>query len=135
MEDNLIKKTHKDYDFTVLTCLFAGPFGLHRLLNGRYVTGGILFGISLFSLLLALIPIIGFVGILLLIITTIWSLIDLLFISTNHFVNANKEVISYSGSYFKNTANLVVITMLILSTVVVISIILNFMFVIGNQIN
>ena len=132
MENKELNVAHKDYDFTVLTCLFAGTFGLHRLLNGRFVSGGILFGITVFSLLLALVPIIGFFGIIMLMFTMVWAIIDLLLISTNNFKNKKNEIIGYHGNYFKNQANIVVIIVIAITTIVAISIALSFFISVQN---
>ncbi len=132
MENEELHVAHKDYDFTVLTCLFVGIFGLHRILNGRYLSGGLLFGITVFSILLALVPIIGFFGIIMLFITKVWSLIDLLIISTNNFKNIDNEIVGYDGNYFKKDANKVVIGMIVISIVVYVTILLNFAFSMQN---
>ncbi|MGL4589872.1 MAG: hypothetical protein ACRCUP_06525 [Mycoplasmatales bacterium] len=108
----------KNYTETALFCAFGGAFGIHRLINKQYISGGFLLGTNVVMTLVNLIsedyavffwPVGLFIY--------IWVFVDLIRLLTNNYRGLDNEIIGYTGRFMENKTNKIIFVWLIISII------------------
>ncbi|MFV0424011.1 MAG: NINE protein [Bacilli bacterium] len=127
-------KNNSNYHLTVLMAFFFGQLGIHRLINGKVISGVLMLVLTLVtSLPLAIFLIVAANSIgdgsILLIITffvlfivalavPIWKLVDLIMIMAGKFKNGKTgEYVKSEKSFFKTWSNILVLVLIVLSMI------------------
>ncbi len=120
MEEN-IKITHKKYHITLLTNLFIGFLGVHRIINKKFITGFIMLGFGLLSIILWIFSLIfdssflfGF-AMTIFIILNIVKFVDMILIFINWFKDKHGNVIAANKPFLNVWSNIVAIVVIVLS--------------------
>lgn len=119
------------YTVTLLFSYFAGGLGIHRLLNGKKVSGMIMMLLSIVILPLFLILltvglindskilwITGLLSIPVIFVLIIWVISDFFTIISGKFKNSNNEEVKSGKSFFRCFANIIVILVIIFNLII-----------------
>lgn len=120
MEEN-IKVTHKKYHITLLTNLFIGFLGVHRIINKKFITGFIMLGFGLLSIILWIFSLVFDSSILfgfamtIFIILNIVKFVDMILIFVSWFKDKHGNVIAANKPFINVWSNIVAIVVIVLS--------------------